>query len=152
MLPKYNPIVNLKNFKYELLDSKLQNKISKISTKGLNLIKGDFYNLNSLYELTKRKDDITSDFYKTMYKLFDEKNMIDLFLVEVNYHEYLLNLQDDYQTEATINEKINRIFQMKPSDKNIYNEKMISDRKLYEINEEISGVNKKIQANILKEI
>ena len=81
LLPKYNPIVNLKNFKYELLDSKLQNKISKISTKGLNLIKGDFYNLNSLYELTKRKDDITSDFYKTMYKLFDEKNMIDLFLV-----------------------------------------------------------------------
>ena len=152
MLPKYNPIVNLKNFKYELLDSKLQNKISKISTKGLNLIKGDFYNLNSLYELTKRKDDITSDFYKTMYKMFDEKNMIDLFLVEVDYHEYLLNLQDDYQTEATINEKINRIFQMKPSDKNIYNEKMISDRKLYEINEEISGVNKKIQANILKEI
>ena len=137
MLPKYNPIVNLKNFKYELLDSKLQNKISKISTKGLNLIKGDFYNLNSLYELTKRKDDITSDFYKTMYKLFDEKNMIDLFLVEVDYHEYLLNLQDDYQTEATINEKINRIFQMKPSDKNIYNEKMISDRKLYEINEEM---------------
>lgn len=123
MLPKYNPIVNLKNFKYELLDSKLQNKISKISTKGLNLIKGDFYNLNSLYELTKRKDDITSDFYKTMYKMFDEKNMIDLFLVEVDYHEYLLNLQDDYQTEATINEKINRIFQMKPSDKNIYNEK-----------------------------
>lgn len=117
MLPKYNPIVNLKNFKYELLDSKLQNKISKISTKGLNLIKGDFYNLNSLYELTKRKDDITSDFYKTMYKMFDEKNMIDLFLVEVDYHEYLLNLQDDYQTEATINEKINRIFQMKPSDK-----------------------------------
>lgn len=152
MLPKYNPIVNLKNFKYELLDSKLQNKISKISTKGLNLIKGDFYNLNSLYELTKRKDDITSDFYKTMYKMFDEKNMIDLFLVEVDYHEYLLNLQNDYQTEATINEKINRIFQMKPSDKNIYNEKMISDRKLYEINEEISGVNKKIQANVLKEI
>lgn len=55
--------------------------------------------------------------------MFDEKNMIDLFLVEVDYHEYLLNLQDDYQTEATINEKINRIFQMKPSDKNIYNEK-----------------------------
>lgn len=151
MLPKYNPIVNLKTFSFNNLDAKLQKSINKISSKGLSLIKGDFYNINSLYELTKRKEDKESNYYKSMYKIFDENNLIDLFLVEVDYHEYLLNLQDDHETEATINEKINKIFQMDPTNKNIYNEKMLSDRKLYEINEEIAEVSKKIQNSIFKE-
>ena len=151
MLPKYNPIVNLKTFSFNNLDAKLQKSINKISNKGLSLIKGDFYNINSLYELTKRKEDKESNYYKSMYKIFDENNLIDLFLVEVDYHEYLLNLQDDHETEATINEKINKIFQMDPTNKNIYNEKMLSDRKLYEINEEIAEVSKKIQNSIFKE-
>lgn len=151
MLPKYNPIINLKTFSFNNLDAKLQKSINKISSKGLSLIKGDFYNINSLYELTKRKEDKESNYYKSMYKIFDENNLIDLFLVEVDYHEYLLNLQDDHETEATINEKINKIFQMDPTNKNIYNEKMLSDRKLYEINEEIAEVSKKIQNSIFKE-
>lgn len=151
MLPKYNPIINLKTFSFNNLDAKLQKSINKISNKGLSLIKGDFYNINSLYELTKRKEDKESNYYKSMYKIFDENNLIDLFLVEVDYHEYLLNLQDDHETEATINEKINKIFQMDPTNKNIYNEKMLSDRKLYEINEEIAEVSKKIQNSIFKE-
>lgn len=151
MLPKYNPIINLKTFSFNNLDAKLQKSINKISSKGLSLIKGDFYNINSLYELTKRKEDKESNYYKSMYKIFDENNLIDLFLVEVDYHEYLLNLQDDHETEATINEKINKIFQMDPTNKNIYNEKMLSDRKLYEINEEITEVSKKIQNSIFKE-
>ncbi len=151
MLPKYNPIINLKTFSFNNLDNKLQKSINKISSKGLSLIKGDFYNINSLYELTKRKEDKESNYYKSMYKIFDENNLIDLFLVEVDYHEYLLNLQDDHETEATINEKINKIFQMDPTNKNIYNEKMLSDRKLYEINEEIAEVSKKIQNSIFKE-
>lgn len=151
MLPKYNPIINLKTFSFNNLDAKLQKNINKISNKGLSLIKGDFYNINSLYELTKRKEDKESNYYKSMYKIFDENNLIDLFLVEVDYHEYLLNLQDDHETEATINEKINKIFQMDPTNKNIYNEKMLSDRKLYEINEEIAEVSKKIQNSIFKE-
>ena len=151
MLPKYNPIINLKTFSFNNLDAKLQKNINKISNKGLSLIKGDFYNINSLYELTKRKEDKESNYYKSMYKIFNIDNLIDLFLVEVDYHEYLLNLQDDHETEATINEKINKIFQMDPTNKNIYNEKMLSDRKLYEINEEITEVSKKIQNSIFKE-
>lgn len=151
MLPKYNPIVNLKSFSFSNLDNKLQTKINKVSNKGLSLVKGDLYNINSVYEFIKRKDDKLSDYYKSMYKIFDKDSLIDLFLVQVDYHEYLLNLQDDYETEETINEKINNIFKMNPSNKNIYNEKMNSDKKLYEINEEISMVSKKIQNSIFKE-
>lgn len=152
VLPKYNPIINLKSFNFENLDKKVQNKLNKINNKGLNLIKGDIYNINSLFELIKRKEEKSSDFYKSLYKTFNEKNMIDLFLVEVDYHKYLENLQDDHNTEATINEKINKVFQLDPNNKAIYREKMNSDKKLDQINREISELNIKIHNGIYKEI
>lgn len=152
ILPKYNPIINLKNFSFDNLEKKIQNKLNRINNKGLSLIKGDLYNINTFYELVKRKEDLSDDFYKNLYKLFDEKKMVDLYLVEVNYHEYLKNLQEDHNTELTINEKINKVFTLDPTNKNIYNEKMNSDKKLYEINKEISELNSKIQSGIYKEI
>lgn len=152
VLPKYNPIVNLKTFDYTKLNKKVQNKLNKINNKGLNLIKGDLYNVNDIYELVKRKDDTSDDFYKSLYKIFNEKNMIDLFLVEVNYHEYLENLQEDHNTEETINEKINKVFQLDPTNKQLYTEKMNSDKKLDDIKKEISELNIKIQNGIYKEI
>lgn len=152
ILPKYNPIINLNNFEFDKLDKKIQNKLNRINNKGLSLIKGDIYNINTFYELVKRKEDLSSDFYKNLYKLFDEKKMVDLYLVEVDYHEYLKNLQVDHNTELTINEKINKVFQLDPNNKGIYTEKMSSDKKLYEINREISELNNKIQNGIYKEI
>ena len=152
VLPKYNPIVNLKLFDFGNLNKKLQDKLNKIGSKGLNMIKGDIYNVNVFYELIKGKTSTDSTFYKEMYKIFSENNMIDLYLIEVNYHTYLENLQVDYSTEKTINEKINNIFQLAPTDKNIYREKMDSDNKLHSINMEISDINNKIQSGIYKEI
>ncbi len=152
VLPKYNPIVNLKTFDFNNLDKKTQTRLNKINNKGLNFIKGDIYTMNEFFELIKRKEDKTSDFYKNLYKIFNKDNMIDLYLVEVNYHKYLENLQIDYNTELTINEKINKVFQYDPNNKNIYTEKMNSDRKLYQINQEISSINIKVQNEVYKEI
>lgn len=151
ILPKYNPIINLKNFSFDSLDKKLQNKLTKVQNKGLSIYKGDIYNINTFYELVKGKDKFESDFYKNLYKYFNDKNMVDLFLIDVNYHEYLIRLQMDYSTEKTINEKINNLFVMNPNNKAIYNEKMASDKKLNEINTEISETNNKIQNEIYKE-
>lgn len=151
ILPKFNPIINLKNFNFTNLDNKLQNRINKISNKGLNLIKGDFYDMNKLYDLTHKKEELSSDFYKNLFKIFKEKDKVDLFLVETNYHDYLNFLQQEHYTEQTINEKINKLFQMDPSNKAIYNEKMNSDKKLNEINDEMSNASNKIQKGIFTE-
>lgn len=148
ILPKYNPIVNLKNFNFNFLDNKLQTKLTAVSSKGLKLIKGDFYNINQHYELVKNKENLESDYYKELYKSFDDKKMIDLFLLEINYHDYLLYLQDEFSIETTINNKINSIFQMNPSDKTVYNAKMESDQKLNDINQEMAYVSESIQKEL----
>jgi len=152
MLTKYNPILNLKSFSFSNLDEKIQKKLDKIHSRGLKLIKGDIYNINDLYELIKRKNDRPSDFYKILYKVFKESDMIDLFLVEVDYHNYLENLQDEYATEISINERINKVFREDTSNKDIYKEKMDSDRTLNDLNKEIGDINSKIQNGIYKEI
>lgn len=151
-LPKYNPILNLKNFNFDNLDKKLQTNLEKIGQKGLNIYKGDIYNLNDLYELTKRKESLSPDFFKYLYKTFNEKNMIDLFLVDVTYHDYLEHLQEEILIELELNEQLNKLFQKAPSNKQIYNEKMLSDKKLNEINVEMADVNEKILKGITKEI
>ena len=150
VLPKYNPIVNLKNFNISFLDNKLESKINAISSKGLKLVKGDLYNINDYFELVKKKDDLETDFYKTLYKTFDEKGLVDLFLLEIDYHDYLLHLQDEYSIESTINHKINKLFQANPKDKSMYNEKMISDKRLNELNEEMTIVSLNIQKGLIK--
>lgn len=152
VLPKYNPIVSLPNYKLESLDNKLQNKINRVSNKGLNFIKGDVYNINSFYELVKNKEDISIEFYKQLYKAFNEKNMVDLFLLEVSYHDYLDRLKKDHEAESVINDKINKMFQLNPNNQVLYNEKLISDNKLNEINEELSKTNIKIQNGIYKDL
>lgn len=152
MLTKYNPILNLKNFSFSNLDEKIQKKLDRIHNKGLKLIKGDVYNINELYELIKRKNDRSSDFYKILYKTFKESDMIDLFLVQVDYHDYLENLQDEYATELSINERLNKVFENDTKNKDIYKEKMNSDRKLNDVNKEIGEINLKIQNGIYKEI
>lgn len=152
MLTKYNPILNLKTFSFSNLDEKIQKKLDKIHSRGLRLIKGDIYNINDLYELIKRKNDRSSDYYKILYKVFKESDMIDLFLVEVDYHNYLENLQDEYATELSINERINNVFKKDTKNKDVYKEKMDSDRKLNDINKEIGDINLKIQNSIFKEI
>ena len=151
MLTKYNPILNLKNFNFYSLEERIQKKLDKIHTKGLKLIKGDVYNINTLYELIKRKNDKPSEFYKSLYKSFREKDEVDLFLVDVDYHNYLENLQDEHTTEQTINEKINKAFEANTKDKDIYKDKINSDRKLNEIINEIIEITAKIQNGILKE-
>lgn len=151
ILPKYNPIINLKSFDFNNLDKKLKTNLEKIGQKGLNIYKGDIYNLNDLYELIKRKDDTNPDYYKYLYKSFDSKNMIDLFLVDVTYHEYLENIQEEILIELDINEKLNKLFQKDPQNKQVYNEKTLSDKKLNDLNNEMADVNEKILKGIIKE-
>ncbi len=152
LLPKYNPILNLKTFNFNNLDKKLQSNLERIGQKGLNIYKGDIYNLNDLYELVKRKDDINPDFYKYLYKTFDAKGMVDLYLVDVAYHEYLENLQEEILIELDINEKLNKLFQQDPQNRQVYNEKTLSDKKLNDLNNEMTDVNEKILKGTAKEV
>ena len=96
LLPKYNPIINLQSFNIDNLGKNIKQKIRNKDKKGITLVKGDEYNLNQFYELVKNKKDNSIEYYKNYYKIFNEANMADLWVLQVDYHEYLKNAQEEY--------------------------------------------------------
>ncbi len=152
LLPKYNPIINLKSFSEEKLSKNIKQKIKNKDKKGISLIKGDEYNLNQFYELVKNKKDNSIEYYKNYFKIFNKDNMSDLWLLQIDYHEYLKNAQEEYNLLIDRNEQINKEFINDTKNKNLLKEKMDSDRKITTLNQEITEINAYIQNDIYKQI
>lgn len=144
MLPKYNPVIRLDEYDADDINKKTKIRIVNTFNTGQNLIIGDEYQINTFYDFIKNKKNKSLDYYKNFYKIFKEKNMIDLLLVEVNYHEYLENLKLEYEKESKNNALINYKFSKDPKNKHIYNLKMTNDKILNKINDKIAEINSKI--------
>ncbi len=152
LLPKYNPIINLQTFNIDNLNKNIKQKIRNKDKKGITLIKGDEYNLNQFYELVKNKKDNSIEYYKNYYKIFNELNMSDLWLLQIDYHEYLQNAQEEYNLLIDKNEQINKIFINDTKNKQLLRQKMESDKKITTLNQEITEINSYIQNGIYKQI
>ncbi len=152
LLPKYNPIIKLQSFNINNLNKNIKQKIRNKDKKGITLIKGDEYNLNQFYELVKNKKDNSIEYYKNYYKLFNEKNMSDLWLLQIDYHEYLQNTQEEYNALIGENEQINKQFINDTKNKQLLKQKMESDKKISTLNQEITDINSYIQNGIYKQI
>jgi len=152
LLPKYNPIVKLKNFDIEKLNKNIRSKIKNKNKNGIRLIKGDEYNINQFYELVKLKKDNSVEYYKNYYKSFNSLDMADLWLVEINYHEYLEFTQNEWYTLNNENEQINKEFMKNPTNKQLLKQKMESDKKLTNLNRDLSEINNFINNGITKQL
>ena len=152
LLPKYNPIINLKKFDINNLNKNIKQKIHNKDKKGISLIRGDEYNLNEFYEFVKNKKDNSIEYYKNYYKIFNEAKMADLWLLQIDYHEYLKLTQEEYTNLLEKNERINKEFIENTKNKQLLRAKMESDRKLTSLNQEITDINTYIQNGVNKQI
>ena len=152
LLPKYNPIINLKTFNLEILNKNIRQKIRNKDKNGITLVKGDEYNLNQFYELVKNKKDNSIEYYKNYYKIFKEVNMADLWILQIDYHEYLKNVQEEYTNLLEENEIINKSFINNNNNKQLLRQKMESDKKITTLNQEIIDINNYIQNEIYKQV
>lgn len=143
-LPKYNPILDIGEFNLNDVNKIVKNKMNNISRRGLSIVKGDKYNINAFYEFIITKNKKPIEFYKKLYDNFENKDMIDLFLVYADYNEYLKSLQIDYADYLEENESINHEFSLSPNSKTLFNVKMQSDQHLNELHKEISDVSIKL--------
>ena len=129
LFPRFNAIINLKDFDLKKINKNTRNKINRSLTKGLKLEIANRDGLNILEPFIKRKKDCNEFYYKDYYNAFNKDKMVDLFLVSIEPKEYLINARKLYENELEKNNLFNQALRKKNSKKNI-NQKMMSDKKL----------------------
>lgn len=151
LLPKYNPIINLVNYNNSILSKNLKNKIDYGSKKGIELVEGSIEDMPKVYNLIKHKRPKPISYFEDYYTIYNEKDMMDLLLLNINNNEYLKTIKEEYEKESEINSEANIQFQKNPGNSTLYDKKMISDKKINDLNNEIAIITDKLQRNILNE-
>ena len=152
LLPKYTPVIHLKNYDFNNLDNDLKENVLNSTNKGLNLKIGNEEDLKTIFSFIENKNNNTYSYYEELYKIFKPSDMIDLLLFEINYDTYAKYLQRQYNSELEKNELINYEFNKNPNNNDLYNQKMKSDQTVSEISSQIVLANNKMNDNQIKEV
>lgn len=146
MLPRFEAIINLKEYNSQEFDKNTKNKIKKGIRKGLSFEKVDKDKINIFYNLIKNKKDTKDFYYQDYYTVFDKDNSIDLFLVSIDYQMFLENSHYLYNEELEKNNKYNEKLVKNNSNKAI-NAKMNSDKNLLAYKNDIMEATKGMSDN-----
>ncbi len=145
-LPRFNGFINLKDFNANALDKNTKNKIKKGIRKGLVFDKYPKEYIGEFYKLMQKKKDNTEYYYQDYYTVFDKNDSVDLFLVSIDYNEFLQNSQYVYNAELEKNNKLNEKLSRSTSEHTI-NNKMNSDKILLSYKNDIMEATKGISDN-----
>ena len=127
LFPRFNGILNLQEYSFANLTKNTKNKIRKGMKKGLVFEKSDRDGLDILFQFIQYKKNISPFYYKSYYNMFEKIEAAKLFLVKIDYQEYLLNSKRLYDQELGRNNEISRKLIYSSND-NYVKEKMNSDR------------------------
>ena len=149
LLPRFEAIVDLKNTATNNYYKNTRNKINKAKNKGLSLelVKED--KIPVIYEFFKKKYRKKITYFNNLFKVFNTDNMIDLYLVKVDYEKFMENAKSAYEEELVINNEYNERLKLHSSSKNL-NKKMKSDKRLVSYKNEIMDASRKYTDNELQ--
>ena len=138
-LPEYNAILSLKDSSFMKYSKNTRNKINKSKKNGMILKKAEREDIEIIYNFIKGKKNHNINHYYNYYNAFSKNDSIDLFLVEVNFEECLINLREQFEKEQRKNNTITEEVMVNPSKENL-KKKMVSDNILNNYNESIAQV------------
>ncbi len=140
-LPRFQAVIDLKNYDLKNITKNTKNKIKKGIRKGLTFEKCDKDNIQMFYNLIKNKKNTSMYYYQDYYTVFEKDNSIDLFMVSIDYNAFLQNSQYIYNEELEKNNKLNE--KLIHNNKNrIINAKMNSDKNLLSYKNDIMEATK----------
>ena len=146
LFPRYNAIINTQEYNFHSLNKNTKNKIRKGIKRGLAFEKKDRDSLDIFYEFIKNQKDIDAFYYKNYYNVFDRNHSADLFLVKIDFEQYLLNSKKLYDEEQIRNSIISEKLIHNSNEANI-KEKMNSDRILLSYKNDIEIATKGLRDN-----
>jgi len=147
MIPRFNAIVPLKDLTINTISKNNRNKLKMGIRKGLKLVEKTRDDIELFRDILTDKGLRDANYYKDYYNTFSKNNMIDLFLVKIDYEQFLLNSRDAYEKELLVNADLNKILSNKNSN-NFINQKMQSDRRLLSYKNDISEATVGLRNNL----
>lgn len=133
MEPRFNAYINLKNSKKNKFSKTNRNKVNNAKRKGLTFIKGTS---NEFTDFLKLVDKNKTLYYRKLYDIFSKTDDIDLFLIKVDFEEFIKKSEKKYEEEENRNNLLNEILH-RSHKKSDLNKKMASDVLLVTLKNEI---------------
>lgn len=141
LLPKFNAVINLKDFAIEKADKRTRNKLRKSEKKGFSFIKGERQDIDIIYKFIKNKKNVSKNHYYNYYNAFSKSNNIDIFLIKLNFQEALIETRKNYEKEVTRNNTLVNKFLNNNTPENL-RKKMDSDHILETLKNDIAYLTK----------
>lgn len=149
IMPRINPYINLSKFKLDDLSDGTKNKIKASEKKGLFMEKATNKDIATLYNIIKNDTYESVNYYRNILNTFGDD--ADLYLLKVNYEDYLISARKEYEKELENNNYYNELIQTKNTEENL-NLKMKSDRDLLMLKDEIVNATEGLRRNKFKYI
>lgn len=143
----YYPITDLDTF----INDSLLNEINEDNETFLHLLLATENELGELYKYLDNYLMKDYNFYLNLYKNFKNKNMADLILIELNFNKYLEKYKRLYEKVNAENEELNNLFSNNPTNEQLYELKMKSDKKLSKIKHTLDIFNNNMITGVEKE-
>lgn len=147
--PRFDGYVNLKKYDFSKLNKNTRNKINNSLKKGLELIKGTREDLEIIYNFLKKQNNLDFKYYNDLYKAYSNDNLIDIFLVKIDYETFMDSAKNSYEEELEKNSIYNENLKHNPTEKNL-SKKMLSDKLLIKYKNEIMEASRKYSDNELQ--
>ena len=132
ILPRWYAVTNLPiNAKLLLskIDKRARTKLRKAAKLGVEIMKDETRNLDTIYEIAREKFNRPIEFYKN---LLDNNPDAEIYIARVNSEKYVNNSKILYEREIERNELLNRIMQernaARKNIRRVINQKMESDK------------------------
>ena len=126
-LPRFNGLIDLSTITPIQYTKNTRNKINKAVKRGLVFEKGKEKQLETFLKGMPKEYNKDEYFYRDLYTIFSRDNSIDLFLVKIDYEDYLINARIEYDREIERNTSYNEKLINEATEENI-NIKMNSDK------------------------
>ena len=149
IMPRINPYINLKTYKFEDLSDETKEKVKASEKKGLFIETATNKDIATLYNVVKNETYENINYYRNILNTFNED--AELFLLKVDYEEYLISARKEYEKELENNNYYNELIQNNNTEENL-NAKMQSDRDLLILKDEIVSATEGLRKNKFKYI
>lgn len=145
-MPKFNAIVKLKEFTLKNISKSTRNKINKSLKNGLSLIKGSREDIANIYPFFKNKKNYKIDHYYNYYNAFSKDDLIDIFLIKMDFEKCLTNIKNQYENELEYNNSLVNNFLKENNEENL-KRKLDSDNNLVFYKEKIKELTNNLAKN-----